>query len=337
MAKRDYYEVLGVKKDATEKEIQQAYRQKARAYHPDANPDDSMTVEKFKEAASAYEVLGDPQKRASYDRFGHDARHVSPNDIFSSFFGGGFGSSRPRQERGKHIQVQLEIDLLEAFKGCEKDVVVERKNPCNKCSGSGAAETKKCDFCDGSGQQTIRQDPFVIQTTCNQCRGEGTVAVKACAECKGTGFDASVIETIKVDIPSGVSIGDQLRLQGQGEVHRSSGIPGDLFVVINVKKHEFIERDGENLICEFPINYTQLVFGTEIEIPTMEEVVKLKVPAGSQPNCKFRLSGLGMPVMRSNVRGDLYAIAKLEVPRNISKKYKNLLRKLADLEDGKNG
>ncbi|MDN5330995.1 MAG: molecular chaperone DnaJ [Tepidanaerobacteraceae bacterium] len=359
MSKKDYYEILGVGKDATEEEIKKAYRKLARQYHPDVNksPD---AAEKFKEINEAYQVLSDPQKRAMYDKFGHAG--VDPNaaqgdfggggfgdfgdfdfgrdifgDIFDSFFGG-FGEPRKKGPvRGADIRYDLEITLEEAFLGAEKEIELYRTESCPRCGGTGAKPgtgAKTCPVCGGSGQvKQVQNTPFgryISITTCTRCQGTGIVIEEPCPECRGTG-NIRASRKIKVKIPPGVDTGSKLRLAGEGEPGARGGPAGDLYVVIHVKPHRLFIRQGDDLIYEAPISFVQAALGAEIEVPTLDGRVKLKIPEGTQPGTRFRIKGKGMPHLRGYGRGDLHVKVNVVIPKKLSEKQKELLRKFAEI------
>ena len=327
MAKRDYYEVLGVSREATEDEIKKAYRKLARKYHPDVNKEDKDAAEKFKEINEAYEVLKDPEKRARYDQFGHagvgqggfDAGDFGGfggfggfgdfgSDIFDDIFdifGGSFGRSRRRgPTRGADIRYDLEITLEEAAFGAEKEVEIFRMESCKNCNGTGAKPgtmPKTCPSCGGSGQvrrvQNLGPMQFTNVTTCTNCGGRGTIIEEPCPKCHGRG-QSKVGRKIKIKVPAGVDTGSQLRMSGEGEPGELGGPPGDLYVVIRVKPHKLFVRQGDDLIYQAPISFVQATLGDEIDVPTLEEKVKLKIPEGTQPGTRFRLRSKGIPHLR---------------------------------------
>ena len=352
--KRDYYEVLGVSRDAGGDEIKKAYKKLALKYHPDRNQGDEEAVEKFKEAAEAYEVLGNDEKRARYNRFGHQGVQGAAgrgggggfndiNDIFDVFgdlfdgfgIGGGLrrgGGRRPTQ--GDSLKTRLEIDLLEAAKGCEKTVEIRRKETCNTCDGSGAkpgSSADSCDYCGGHGQVVQSQGFFRVQTNCPACKGEGKIIRDKCSDCSGAG---KVAESVKLDVrvPAGVDTGMTLRLSDEGEAGSLGGPRGDLYVEISVREHPLFHRDGPDLICEVPISYTQAVLGAEIEIPCLECKTQHYIYPGTQPCEVIRIRGGGMPDPRGGRAGDLQLHVILEVPKKIDAAQEALLRDLAELE-----
>ncbi|WP_417396434.1 molecular chaperone DnaJ [Gimesia chilikensis] len=349
-SKRDYYEVLGVSRDVTTVEIKKAYKKMALANHPDRNPGDEEAIKRFKEAAEAFEVLGDDQKRAHYDRYGHAAdfgaggghQFHDVSDIFSAFgdlfegfgFRGGStrGGNRPRQ--GESLRTKIEIDLLEAASGCEREIQIMRQEPCETCHGSGAkpgTDPQECDYCGGAGQVVQSQGFFRVQTTCPRCRGAGQVIVEKCSDCRGDGRIAKEI-TLDIKVPPGIDNGMQLCLRGEGNPGQNGGPRGDLYVVVSVDEHPLFRRQEQELSCHVPITYTQAVLGAEIEIPTLEGRHELKIKAGTQPGEVYRLKGLGMPNPHGGRRGDLHVIVQIDVPRKISEREEELLRELAEIE-----
>jgi len=362
MAKRDYYEVLGLSKGATEEEIKKAYRKLARQYHPDVNKDDKEAAEKFKEINEAYHVLSDPEKRARYDQFGHagvDQGEAGDfggfggfgdfgnfgsfgedifGDIFENFFGGGMGRTRRSGPiRGADLRYDLSITLEEAAFGADKEIEVERMESCDICNGTGAkpgTRPKTCPQCQGSGQikhvQNTAFGRFVNVTTCPACHGEGYIIEEPCHKCHGSG-KIRVSRKIKVKIPAGVDTGSKLRMSGEGEPGQKGGPPGDLYIFIRVKPHKLFVRNGDDLIYETPISFVQAALGDEIEIPTLEEKVKLKIPEGTQPGTKFRLKGKGIPHIRGIGRGDLHIKVNVVIPKKLNDKQKELLRKFAEI------
>jgi molecular chaperone DnaJ len=352
MSKRDYYEVLGVGKNAGQEEIKKAFRKLARQYHPDANQGDKSCEEKFKELAEAYEVLSDPEKRANYDRFGHAGVNGqgsgfgagfsgfdgfgSFSDIFDMFFGG-TGRARRGPQRGADIRVNLDISFKESAFGVEKDIRVPRYESCEKCGGSGAApgtDSVKCSACGGAGQvQYAQSTPFgrIVQShTCDKCRGSGRVIEKPCGVCRGAG-QVRKTRTIHVKIPPGVDTGNRLRVSGEGEAGERGGPRGDLYVYINVRPHRLFKREGNEVICEVPITFAQAALGDEIEVPTLEGSTKIKIPEGVQHGTEFRLRGKGFPDVNGYGRGDQFVKVKIITPTKLSERQKQLLREFAVL------
>lgn len=358
LSKRDYYEVLGVNKDAEEGEIKKAYRKLARQYHPDVNPGDEKSAEKFKEVTEAYEVLSDANKRANYDRFGHAAN--DPNFGAGGFGGGGFGGggfddlgsifdmffggqrtggrNRTGPERGADLRYEMEIEFTEAAFGLEKEIEIPRTEDCTLCGGTGAksgTHPTTCDVCRGTGQvQHIQNTPFgqfVNVRTCSKCNGEGKIIADPCQECKGKGR-VRRMRKINIKIPAGVDSGFRLRVAGEGESGLRGGSRGDLYIYLAVKPHKFFQRDGTDIYHETKISFVQAALGDEIEIPTLEEGKKatLKIPEGTQTGTYFRLRGKGIPHVREQqVRGDLHVKVKVVTPTKLSEGQKELLREFA--------
>ena len=347
--KRDYYEVLGLAKSATEDDIKKAYRKLAGKFHPDRNPGDEAAIESFKEAAEAFGVLSDPDKKARYDRFGHagvEAGFQDVDDIMSAFggiFGGIFngagGGSRgpggPRARKGESLQTSLTIELLDAAVGCSRELQIDKHVSCVTCNGSGAkpgTQPQKCDYCNGQGQVIQSQGFFRVQTTCPSCRGRGTSIRDKCPECRGQRV-VSRPNTLEVKIPAGIDNGMQLCLRGEGEAGENNGPPGDLYIDIRVKSHPLFKRDGRNLACEVPITFAQAALGTSLDIPILTGKHHITVPAGTQPGEVFRLKHQGMPDPHGGMRGDLLVEFHVEVPKKLNKKQEELLRQLAELDD----
>ena len=356
--KRDYYEVLGVSKGASEEEIKKAYKKLARKYHPDMNPGNKEAEEKFKEINEANEVLSDPQKKARYDQFGFAG--VDPNfgaggsgwgdgaagfdfgdlgDIFGSFFGGGFGGggrTRNGPQRGDSIRMRLNLTFEEAAFGCEKDVTVERIEQCDKCSGTGAAQgtsPETCTTCHGTGQvQQRRQTPMgVFATTgpCPTCGGKGKIVKTPCEHCGGNG-QVHRRRTVKVNIPAGIDDGQTISLRAQGHEGKNGGSKGDLLLVISVAPHDIFKRDGIHVYLDAPITFTQAVLGGELEIPTIDGKVKYEIPEGTQTGTTFRLRGKGIPQVNGRGRGDQYVTVYIETPRNLTKDQKEALKRFSE-------
>lgn len=345
MAKRDYYEVLGVSRDAPAEEIKKAFRKLAMKFHPDANPDDQNAEEKFKEIAEAYEILSDTDKRAQYDRFGHAGVNGQGfgggfsgfgdmgglGDIFEMFFGGG-GRTRRGPEKGADIRADLEITLKEAANGLEREMRIPRVETCSTCGGSGTAagtKPKTCEACGGTGQvQFAQSTPFgrvVSSRTCDRCRGAGRIIEKPCPTCRGAG-QVRKSRGIKIKVPAGVDSGSRLRLAGEGEAGTRGGPPGDLYVYIHVKPHRIFQRDGVDIICEVPISFVQAALGAEISVPTLDGTASLKVPEGTQTGAVFRLKGKGIPHLHGYGVGDQHVQVKVETPTRLTEKQKDLLR-----------
>jgi molecular chaperone DnaJ len=344
MAKRDYYEVLGVGRDASEQEIKKAYRRLAMKYHPDRNPDDANSEEQFKEASEAAEVLTDAEKRNAYDQFGHAAVDGSAGggfnagggsfstifeDVFGDIFSSGGGRSRGGN-RGSDLKYVLQLDLEEAVRGCNPKIKVPTQVECEECDGSGAKKGTSpidCIQCGGAGQITARQGFFSIQQTCPRCRGNGRVISDPCSKCRGQGR-VQETKTLSVKVPPGVDTGDRIRLTGQGEAGSQGGPTGDLYVQVDVREHQIFTREGEHLYCEVPISFVDAALGGDLEVPTLEGRVSLKIPSETQTGKLFRLRGKGVNVtqVRGGGIGDLYCRITVETPVNLTKKQKDLLK-----------
>lgn len=351
MAKRDYYDVLGVDRNASEADIKKAYRRVAMKYHPDRNPDDKGAEEKFKEASEAYEVLSDAEKRAAYDRYGHDgvsgagagfggAGASAFSDIFGDVFGDIFGGGGRRggPARGSDLRYDLELDLEDAVRGTTVTIRVPTLVKCDECAGSGAKKGSTpitCGTCGGAGQVRISQGFFQVQQTCRQCMGRGVLISDPCTRCGGHGVREET-RTLSVKVPAGVDNGDRIRLSGEGEASQSGGPSGDLFVQIHVREHEIFQRDGRNLYCEVPISIVDAALGGELEVPTLTGKVKLKVPPETQTGRLFRLRGKGVSSVRGGGPGDLLCRVVVETPVNLSARQKELLRELQSDLAGKN-
>ena len=356
--KRDYYEVLGVSKGASEEEIKKAYKKLARKYHPDLNPDNKEAEEKFKEVNEAYEILSDSNKKARYDQFGFAG--VDPNygagaggggfdgsfdfgdlgDIFGSFFGGGFGGGRRANpnapQRGESIRLSLAISFEEAAFGCEKEVSVDRMEQCGTCSGSGCAagtSPEVCPDCHGTGTvQVRRQTPmgvFATSSPCPKCGGKGRIIHQPCKDCRGSGMVRKK-KTIQASIPAGIDNGQTISIRGQGNAGKNGGPAGDLLITITVRPHELFRREGTSVLCEAPITFTQAVLGAELEIPTIDGKVKYTLPEGTQSGTTFRLKGKGIPSINGRGRGDQYVTVYIETPKNLNKEQKEALKKFAE-------
>ena len=362
MSKRDYYEVLGVSKTATQDELKKAYRKLARKYHPDLNKDNEEAAEKFKECNEAYSVLSDDQKRAQYDQFGHAAFEnggmgggggfggaggfggfggSGMEDIFDMFFGGqgGRGGSRAKSgpQRGADLRFDLEITFEEAAFGLEKEINLYRDETCDHCHGEGAepgSKVESCPECNGTGYVRFTQNTMfgqmVNERPCSRCKGEGKIISEPCKECRGKGT-VKRNKKLKVKIPAGVDNGSRLRVSGEGEAGAKGGPSGDLYVYLYVKPHKFFERDGTTVLCEVPINIVQATLGADIKVPTVDGQVTMKVPEGTQPGKVLRLKGKGIPSLRGGGRGDQLVRIKVVVPTKLSDKQKDALRKFADI------
>ena len=355
--KRDYYEVLGVTKGASEDEIKKAYKKMARKYHPDLNPGDKAAEESFKEVNEAYEVLSDPDKKARYDQYGHAG--VDPNfgaggagfdgsfdfgdlgDIFGSFFGGGFGGGRRTNpnapQRGESIRASVSVTFKEAAFGCEKDVTVERSEQCATCKGSGCqpgTTPEICPDCHGSGQVQVQQRTpmgvFASSRPCQKCRGTGRIIHQPCTDCGGQGR-VRKRKTIKVTIPAGIDHGQTISLRGQGNAGKNGGSAGDLLITVMVQPDETFRREGVDVFCEAPITFAQATLGATLEIPTIDGKVKYDLPEGTQTGSVFRLRGKGIPVLNGRGRGDQYVTVNVETPRNLTREQKEALRTFSDM------
>jgi len=354
VSKRDYYEVLEVTKTATESEIKSSYRKLAMKFHPDRNPGDQLAEEKFKECAEAYAVLADSQKRSMYDRFGHAGVSSATGagagfdpsvfaefgdfaDILGNMFGfgdlfGGAGGGRRRggPQRGADLRYDLEISFEESAKGAETSIQIPRQETCATCSGSGSAPgstASSCPQCKGQGQVRYQQGFFTVARTCPQCRGAGKIITKPCVDCRGAGR-VSRDRKITVKIPPGIATGQQLRLIGEGESGSAGGPAGHLYVVVHVHEHAFFRRDGVNLFCEIPVNFTTVALGGEIQVPTLDGNETVKVPEGTQTGTTLRLKNKGMPDVNGRGRGDLFATVQVQTPRKLTKEQRKLIEEL---------
>ncbi|MBA3641100.1 MAG: molecular chaperone DnaJ [Acidobacteriota bacterium] len=349
MSKRDYYEVLGVERQATDQQIKSAYRRLALKFHPDRNPGDARAEEAFKEAAEAYAVLADAQKRGLYDRFGHAGVNAGgaggagfdPTIFadFSDIFSGlgdmfGFGGGRRRRggpQRGSDLRYDLEISFDESAEGTETSIVVPREETCETCTGTGAAPgstVETCAQCQGSGQMRFQQGFLTVARPCSNCRGTGKTIAKPCTTCRGAGR-ISRERKLTVKIPAGIATGQQMRLTGEGEHGTAGGPLGDLYVVVHVQEHPFFQREDDDLYCELPIHFPTLALGGSVKVPTLKNREELHIPSGTQPGTRFRLRGKGMPNVSGRGQGDLHVIARVAVPKKLSKEQKHLLEELA--------
>jgi molecular chaperone DnaJ len=353
-SKRDYYDVLGVQKGASADEIKKAYRKLALKYHPDRNPDSKESENKFKEATEAYEVLTDAGKKSKYDQFGHagvDSNFGQQgfggganfngdfgdvfNDIFGDIFAGGGNSSRRRSSvrRGRDAEFTIEIQFEEAAFGAEKEIIIPTSNTCTECKGTGVAgggKPETCPTCRGSGEVFVRQGFFSMSRACNTCHGAGAINRNPCKTCKGAGVTKTTKKLV-VKVPPGIDDGQTLKLSGEGEAGASGGPHGDLYVHVAVKKHEFFERHGTDVLCEIPITFIQAVLGSEVEVPTLDGVVKMKIPAGTQGGKHFRLNGKGIYRLGGYSRGDQLVHVVVETPTKLSKEQVDLLKKFESL------
>lgn len=355
MTKRDYYDVLGVSRGASDDELKKAYRKLAMKWHPDRNADNPEAEQKFKEISEAYEVLKDPQKRASYDQFGHDAFqnngggggfHQGFNDFggFSSIFeemfggfGGGGGGSANRASRGNDLQYNLTMTLEEAYTTRKVNITIPTSVSCEKCNGKGTkngTEPPTCSTCHGHGKVRVQQGFFAVETTCSACRGSGHNITDPCSSCSGTGR-VRKDKALAVTIPAGVEDGMRIRLSGEGEAGMRGAPAGDLYIMVRIKQHKFFDRDGHHLYCEVPIPMVDASLGGSVNIPTIDgKIAELKIPAGTQSGKQFRLRGKGMPIVRSDKHGDMYATIKIETPVHLSKEQKELLEKFKEISKG---
>ena len=351
MAKRDFYEILGVNRDASDDEIKKAYRKLAMKHHPDRNPDNPKAEEQFKEAKQAYEILSDAQRRQAYDQLGHAG--VDPqagpggagmggfadafSDIFGDIFGGGRGGGGGRSTvyRGADLRYNLEVSLEEAARGTDTRIRIPAMEECETCKGSGAkpgTQPKTCATCGGAGQVRMQQGFFSIQQTCPKCHGSGRIIPEPCPTCHGAGR-VKQHKTLQVKIPAGVDVGDRIRLAGEGEHGVNGGPPGDLFVQIHIKPHSVFQRDHNDLHCEMPVSFATAALGGEIEIPTLDGAAKIKIPAETQSGKVFRLRGKGIRGIRSSGPGDLMCHVVVETPVNLTERQRDLLREFEAIND----
>jgi molecular chaperone DnaJ len=351
-SKRDYYEILGVNKDATDNEIKAAYRKLALKYHPDRNPNDIEAEDNFKEAAEAYEVLRDAHKRSIYDQFGHaglegsgfsgfsgfDDIFASFGDIFQDFFGFGQGGrSRSRVQRGADLRYDLSLSFKEAAFGTQKEIEIKKRQLCSECGGNGCESGTQpitCSQCRGAGQISRSQGFFTLRTTCPACSGVGQVIDSPCKNCKGEGVEV-ITRMVSVRIPAGVDAGSRLRLSEEGEDGFYGGPPGDLYVFIFVESHEFFKRQDTDVICSVPISFVQAALGDRINVPTLNGRKKVGIPKGTQPGDVIRLEGEGIPSLRNGARGDQLIQMDVKTPTNLNKKQEKLLKEFAKLEQKK--
>ena len=350
--KQDYYEILGVQRDVSDDGLKASYRKLALKYHPDRNPGDKNAEEKFKEAAEAYEVLRDPEKRRLYDQFGHAGLEGSGfsgfggfedifssfGDIFEDFFGfGGRRRSSTRAQRGADLRYDLTLGFMEAVFGTENEINIEKMETCPVCNGDRCepgTSPETCRQCGGMGQVTRNQGFFTVRSTCPVCRGEGQAISHPCGKCRGNG-QVAVAKKVSVKIPAGVDNGSRLRLTGEGEPGRRGGPPGDLYVFLYVEDHEFFQRRDNDIICSIPISFVQATLGDKIKVPTLNGDRKLQIPKGTQPGDVLYFRGEGIPSLRSGRRGDQIIQVEIKTPTHLSKKQEALLREFAELESGK--
>ncbi len=356
--KRDYYEVLGVPKGASDDEIKKAFRKQSKKYHPDLNPGNKEAEEKFKEVNEAYQVLSDPDKKSKYDQFGHAG--VDPNfgagggyggagfdfgDIFSDIFGGGFGgfggggNRRNGPRRGNDIRQVIDITFEEAAFGCSKQMNIQTQEKCESCGGSGAKKgttVTTCSQCHGTGRVQTQQRTILgymtTETTCPQCHGEGKIIKEPCRDCRGTGT-VRKNKTIEVQIPAGIDNGQTIQLSGKGEAGAKGGPNGDLLLTVRVRPHALFRREGNDVFIDMPITFVQAALGATVQVPTLDGPVELNIPEGTQTASRFRMKGKGIPYLRSKSRGDQYVTVNVEVPRNLTQKQKDILR---DFDEDKN-
>ena len=350
MAKRDFYEVLGVERGASEAELKKAYRRLAMKHHPDRNPDDKASEEKFKEANEAYEVLSDASKRAAYDQYGHAGVDpqmggggggganfsVISGDVFSAVFGGRRGGQRGGAQRGSDLRYTLELDLGEAVRGTTVTIRVPTLVNCKPCDGAGAKKGTSpvtCTTCGGIGQVRMQQGFFSVQQTCPRCHGSGKMISDPCTSCHGQGR-VEEQKTLSVKVPPGVDTGDRIRLSGEGEAGSMGGPAGDLYVVVNVREHAIFQRDGKHLYCDVPISFADAALGGELEVPTLDGRVKLKIPEGTQTGKLFRLRGKGVAPVRGGGAGDLMCRVAVETPVHLDKRQRELLEEFRQSLEG---
>jgi molecular chaperone DnaJ len=349
--KRDYYEVLGVSRSASDDDIKKAYRRLALKFHPDRNPDDGPAAEeRFKEISEAYQVLADAERRSLYDRFGHAAFEQGGGpgagfdfsagfediigDLFGDFFGTGRGrGGRGRARRGQDLRYELEISFEEAAFGCDKTVSIPRLSACETCGGRGAkpgTSPRTCPQCRGSGQVRFQQGFFSIAKTCGHCNGQGTIIANPCPSCEGSGVRRRTHQ-LNIKVPPGVDSGSRLKLRGEGEAGPNAGTPGDLYVVLSVREHPLFVREGNDVVCEVPLSFAQAALGVEIEVPTLEGKARVKIPAGTQSGQVFTLKGRGIPDLNGYGRGDEVIRVVVETPRKLSPRQRELLEEFARL------
>lgn len=349
MSKRDYYEVLGVARDASAADVKSAYRKLALKFHPDRNPGDKQAEESFKEAAEAYAVLADDDKRARYDRFGHAGVNAGSGPqgfdptVFSDFgdilgglgdlFGFGDGRRRGGPQRGADLRYDLEVSFEESARAIESTIQIPREETCESCQGSGAApgvQPETCSKCRGAGQLRFQQGFFTVARTCDRCGGAGRVIPKPCTTCRGAGRVPQQ-RKLTVKIPAGIATGQRLRLHGEGEHGSAGGPPGDLYVVVHVKEHPFFQREGDNLLCEIPVAFTTLALGGTLQAPTLDGDVEFDVPAGTQTGTTFHMRGKGMPNVAGRGRGELFVTVRVETPKKLTKEQRKMLESLAEI------
>jgi len=354
-AKRDYYEILGVSRSATPEELKKSYRKLAIQFHPDKNPGNKEAEAKFKELAEAYEVLSSAQKKQAYDQFGHagvgqggagfggapgfDFGGGGFGDIFGDIFGEVFGQggrggrAGVRATRGSDLRYNMKVSFEEAAFGCEKPIQLPKESSCKTCSGTGAkpgSSVETCKTCSGAGEIRFQQGFFTLSKTCPDCNGQGSVIKNKCSDCHGAGHKVENVR-LQVKVPAGINVGQKLKLRNEGEPGTNGGPSGDLYVVIDIAQHPFFERDAEDVYCEVPISFTQAALGGEIETPTLEGSVKIKIPAGTQSQKKFRLKNKGIASLNGRTRGDQYVMVNVEVPSKLSDEQRQLLERFAEI------
>jgi molecular chaperone DnaJ len=353
LAKRDYYEVLSLNRGASADEVKKAYRKAALQFHPDKNPGNKESEELFKEATEAYQVLSDPERRAKYDKFGHAAFEQGAGfqgfgdfsgfedvfgDIFSSFFGG-TSQGRSSSRAGRDLRYDLAVEFEEAVFGCSKEIEFQRRSNCEDCSGSGATPGSKpeaCKQCGGSGQVRMQQGFFTIARTCSICQGTGEFIANPCRGCDGSGLKAKSVK-VQVKIPAGIDAGQRLKLRGEGDGGPLGGPAGDLYVLINIKEHPIFERDESEIICTMPISYPSAVLGADINVPTLDGSVSMKIPSGTESGKIFRLRGKGVPILGTNRRGDQHVRIVVNVPKKVSERHRQALETLKEFEQDGQG
>lgn len=350
VAKRDYYEVLGVERSADDQLLKGAYRKLALKYHPDRNPNDREAEEKFKEAAEAYSILSDSQKRAAYDRFGHagvqsaagggfdPGQFAGFEDILGEFFGfgdlfgGGGGRRRNRAQRGEDLPFELEISFEDMMRGMSADIQVPRMEACGRCSGKGAEPEDgltQCPVCRGRGEIHYQQAFLTVRRTCSQCNGRGQIIRRPCHDCKGDGYLRKE-KKLKINIPAGVDTGTRLRLSGEGQPGANGGPPGDLYVLLRVQEHPIFDREKDDLYCNVPVNVAQAALGTDVDILTFDGVQNVKIPEGTQKGAKVKLKGLGIPHLQGHGRGDLFVNIDVRIPTKLSREQRKLFEQLRE-------
>lgn len=348
MSKRDYYEVLGVARTASLDEVKKTYRKLALKYHPDRNPENQKESEdKFKEATEAYSILSDQEKRARYDQLGHAAfaqggggfgdfgDFSAFEDVFGDLFSSFFGGANPRARGGRDLRIDVSVTFEEAIAGVEKEIKVSRKISCETCGGNGAApgtQPESCRHCSGTGQTRLQQGFFTISRPCDVCRGTGRMVTTPCKDCQGKGLKVKQSK-VKVKVPAGIDDGQRLKLRGEGETGDGGGRAGDLYVQISVAEHPFFQRQESEIVCDFPISYTDAVLGARLTVPTIDGEVELSIPAGTSSGKVFRLRGKGVPILGTSRRGDQHVRVQITVPKKLSEKRRQVLAELKSIEE----